>query len=262
MGRRGNVTMAVFGTTTLVSLLFLQSSAVTLTSPPQPVNDVVAAVSKNVEEFWKVLPDFVCNEKITSTTYTSGKVRAQKVVESIFISDRKTGSHREITSIDGKPAKKNAKLTGLPVNMSTGFGFIIQSTFTSNILQYHDYAFSPQRDADGKIAVQFETKKEQQKIKWDLDRKALVARDSGVAWIDPASMQVVRIERNFLNLPNRLSRMTLSSEYGPVTFGKNSFMLPQYLRTELTESDPAKTGTFLAEYTNCRKFGAEVQILP
>ena len=259
MARRRDIDMMVIGTTTLVSLLFLQANA----SPPaQPVNDVVAAVSKNVEEFWNLLPDFVCNERITSTTYTSGKVRDQKVVESIFTSERKTGSHREITSINGKAAKKNAKMPGLPVNMSTGFAFVIQATFTRKILQYHEYTLAPQRDKDGKIAVLFETKKDQQEIKWDLDGKALVARDVGTAWIDPVTMQVSRIERIFLNIPNRFSRMSISSEYHPVTIGKSSFWLPQYMRTELTERDPEKTGAFLAEYSNCRKFGSEVTILP
>jgi hypothetical protein len=255
----GDIIMTGFVTTALVSLLFLQSSTA---PPPRPVNEVVAAVSKNVEEFWNLLPDFVCNEKITSTTYTSGKVRDQKIVESIFTSGRTKGSQREITSINGKPAKKNAKMPGLPVNMSMGFGFVIQSTFTPKVLQFHDYTLAPQRDKDGRLAILFETKKDQQEIKWDLDGKALVARDAGTAWIDPATMQVARIERSFLNIPNSLSRMTLSSEYSPVTIGKNSFWLPQYLRTDLTERDPEKTGMFLAEYTNCRKFGAQVQILP
>src|SRR4051812_15189148 len=100
--------MSVIGTTTLVSLLFLQSD--TAIPPPLAVSEVVAAVSKNVEEFWKMLPDFVCDEKITSTTYSSGKVREQKIVESIFTSSRKNGSQREIKSINGKPAKKNAKM--------------------------------------------------------------------------------------------------------------------------------------------------------
>jgi hypothetical protein len=253
----GNILMTGIGTT-LVSLLFLQSNA----APPQPVNEVVAAVSKNVEEFWNLLPDFVCNEKITSATYTSGKIREQKVVESIFTSPRKAPSHREITSIDGKPAKKNAKMPGLPVNMTAGFGFIIQATFTSRMLQYHNYSLAPQRDRDGKMAVLFETKKDQQEIKWDHGGKAFVARDAGTAWIDPVSMQVAQIERSFLNIPNHFSHMTLSSEYRPVAIGKNSFWLPQYLRADLTERDPEKTGMFLAEYTNCRKFGAEVTILP
>ena len=170
--------------------------------------------------------------------------------------------NREIASIDGKPAKRNAKMPDLPVNMAAGFGFIIQSTFTSSILKYHDYTYGPSPDAGGNLVVRFETKKDQQQIKWDLDGKQLVARDSGTAWIDPASMQVTRIERRFLNIPNRLSMMMLSSEYGPVTIGRNSFWLPRYLRTDLTERDPLKTGIFLAEYSNCRKFGGEVTLQP
>ena len=256
--------MIVAGTTTLVSLLFfLQSNAPSgAVASPEAVNDVVARVSKNVEEFWKLLPDFVCNEKITSTTYSSGKIREQKIVESIFTSPRKAPSHREIKSIDGKPAKKNAKMPDLPIDMSAGFGFISQATFTSRLLQYHDYTLAPQRDRDGRMAILFETKKDQQEIKWDFGGKAIVARDAGTAWIDPASTQVARIERSFFNIPNHFSHMTLSSEYRPVTIGKNSFWLPQYLRADLTERDPSKTGIFLAEYSNCRKFGAEVQILP
>jgi hypothetical protein len=100
-----------FGTMALVSLLFLQTTA---TSPSQKVDEVVAAVSKNVDTFWNQLPDFICNEKITSTSFESGKIRDQKIVESIFTSSRKSGPQRQITSIDGKPAKKNAKMPDLP----------------------------------------------------------------------------------------------------------------------------------------------------
>jgi hypothetical protein len=101
-----------------------------------------------------------------------------------------------------------------------------------------------------------------QEIKWDLDGKERVARDAGTAWIDTATMQVTRIERSFLKLPNRFSRMMLSSEYGPATIGKNTYWLPPNLRTDLTERDPAKTGIFLAEYSNCRKFEVEVTLQP
>lgn len=251
--------MTVIGTTTLVSLLFLQTTA----SPPTPhVNDVVAAVSKNVADFWGVLPDFVCNEKITSTAYESGNVRVQKIVETIFTSNEKGGPQREVMTVNGKPAKKNAKMPGLPIESNIGFGFAIQATFTPGLLTAHDYVFGPTSAADGILAVQFETMKDQQKIKWDLGGKSLVARDAGTAWIDTASMQVARIERNFLNLPNGFSRIAVSSEYGPTAIGKNTFWLPKNVRMDTAERDPRKTGSYLAEYSNCRKFGAEVTILP
>jgi len=251
--------MTLVSSTTLVSLLFLQTTA----SPPlQAVNDVVTAVSSNVAEFWNLLPDFVCNEKITSTTYESGKVRDQKIVESIFTSSNKGSPQREVMAIDGKPAKNNAKMPGLPVELNMGFGFVIQATFTPSIVTAHNFAFGPKASSDGTLAVQFETKKDQQRIKWDLGGKSLVARDAGIAWIDTASMQVARIERNFLNLPNGLSRMSASSDYGPVTIGKNTFWLPRTLRIDTSERDPRKTGQYLAEYSNCRKYGAEVSFQP
>jgi hypothetical protein len=111
------------------------------------------------------------------------------------------------------------------------------------------------------LNLNFETKKDQQGIKWNLTGKNLVARDAGTASIDTTASQVTQIERNFFNLPNNLSRMTASSEYGPVSIGPNTYWLPKFVRVETVEHDTQKTGLYLAEYSNCRKFGAEVTIV-
>src|SRR5712671_1324070 len=86
-----------------LSLLFLQTTA---SPPPKPVNEVVDAVSRTAREYRDRLPDFLCTEKITSATYDSGKLREQRIVESIFTPSYKPGAQREIIAIDGKPAKK------------------------------------------------------------------------------------------------------------------------------------------------------------
>jgi hypothetical protein len=101
---------------TLLSVLVLQSSTAI------PSNDVVTAVSRNVQEFRDLLPDFVCTERITSAASEAGKVRSQKTVDSIF-SIQKWREHREVTAIDGKPAKKNGKLPRLPANITGVFGY-------------------------------------------------------------------------------------------------------------------------------------------
>src|SRR5262249_30655283 len=54
------------------------------TACAQSVNEVLAAVSKSVKEFQDTLPDFVCNERITSTELDEGVVVKEKVVESVF----------------------------------------------------------------------------------------------------------------------------------------------------------------------------------
>ena len=74
----------------------------------QPLPAILESVSKNVKETRDSLPDFLCSEKVTSTTFESGRQRDQKIVESIY-SIRQSREQREILTVDGKPAKKGAK---------------------------------------------------------------------------------------------------------------------------------------------------------
>jgi hypothetical protein len=64
-------------------------------APATPsLNEVLMRVSKNVQDFRDLLPDFVCSERITSTRYeANGQIAMQRVVDSTF-----TGLQKE----DGK----------------------------------------------------------------------------------------------------------------------------------------------------------------
>jgi hypothetical protein len=75
-------------------------------------------------------------------------------------------------------------------------------------------------------------------------------------------MQVVRIERNFLNLPSAASRLFATTDFGPVNIGGKQYWVPNTLRIESAERDPRKTALFVAEYSGCKKFGADVKVLP
>jgi hypothetical protein len=70
-------------------------------------------------------------------------------------------------------------------------------------------------------------------------------------------MQVVRLERDFLNVPGRFNRIVALITYGPTAIGEWRFWMPQSIRAEFTERDSKKTGIFAAEYSNCKKFIAE-----
>ncbi len=70
-------------TSLLLAALFL------FQAPTASLDHVLASVSKNVREFQDLLPDFVCNEKITSTAYESGKLKETRTVESIFTAIQK-----------------------------------------------------------------------------------------------------------------------------------------------------------------------------
>jgi hypothetical protein len=75
-------------------------------------------------------------------------------------------------------------------------------------------------------------------------------------------MQVVRLQRDFFSLPRNLSKLRNTVDHSPVTIGDREFWLPRTIRSDAAERNPKITKTFLAEYTGCRKFEAEVKIVP
>jgi hypothetical protein len=244
--------MQVWTTAILLSLMLQGASG----PPLRPLAEVLGGVSKNVKESQDSLPDFLCNEKVRSTNYRSGKMRDQKIVESIF-SIQQSSEHREILAIDGKAAKKGAKMPGLPVNIRGSLNYMINATFSPEMLRWYDFAQKPEEA--GRLIIQYETKPDQREMTWNISGDLKLARDTGKAWIDPVAMQVTRFERNLLNI-GRLSTWKITIEQSAFTISDKQFWLPKSFLTEITESDPRNTGTFLAEYTNCKKFTTEIMI--
>jgi len=222
----------------------------------RPLANILGSVSQNVKKGHDSLPDFLCNEKVTSTTIRSGKVHDQKTVESIY-SIQQSRENREVLTIDGKSAKRNAKMPGLPVNINGSFNFAVFVTLSPEWLQRHDFAQTPEET--GLIVLEYETKKAQKDLMWDINGTRKVAHDTGKAWIDSKAMQVARIERNLLNIGD-FTAWKITIEQAPFVIGDSEFWLPKSFLTEITEKDPRKTGTFLAEYSNCKKFTAEITI--
>jgi hypothetical protein len=250
----------------LVAALFL------LQAPTASLDQVLGSVSKNVREFQDLLPDFVCNEKITSAAYESGKLKETRTVESIFTATQKPSpgprgqlvftETRDITAIDGSPARKGARMPKLPLAMFGGFGALLSMTFSPENLKYQHYELDGILDGGARIVIHFSTEEGQRELRSFLDGEGLINRDEGTAWIDSTSMQVVRLQRDFFSLPRALRRLRNTVDYGPVVIGDRQFWLPLSMRTEATDRDPKKTKMFLAEYTNCKRFIAEIKIVP
>jgi hypothetical protein len=241
------------------------------TFPPHSADDVLAAVSKNVKEFQEHLPDFVCDERITSSTFESGAIRTMKTVESVFTVVQKPSpapdndqpaftETREITSIDGKQVRIGTAMPALPLARFGGFTELVSMTFSPENLRYHTYTLNRTLD-EGKLVMQFATKHDQQKLRTFLNGGSQAARDSGTAWIDATSYQVVRIERSFLTLPRDLSGLKDTVDYGPAAIGGREFWLPLIIRSDATDRGTRKTKVFLADYTNCKKFAADIRLV-
>lgn len=242
--------------------------------PPQSdrVPELVQAVSLNVKEFQDLLPDFVCRETITSATYRSGKVRKQTTVESIFTAVQKPSfgprlvraaftESREITAIDGKSVRKGTRMPRLPVQFTGGFSSVLIMTFSPENLPFHRYNLDGLTRDGGPQLVRFVTQDDQTAIKTMFDGEILSDRDSGKALIDTSARQVIRIEREFHNLPHRLSHLENAVDYGPASIGGREFWLPRTIRTEGAERDARNTEMYTAVYSDCKRFVADIRIV-
>jgi hypothetical protein len=148
----------------------------------------------------------------------------------------------------------------LPLAILGGFSDVLNMTFSPENLELHTYKLNETLD-EGRLVVKFATKDHQQKLRTFLNGDSLVAKDTGTAWIDATSYQVVRIERNSLTLPPNLSRLKNTVEYGWTAIGDREFWLPLIMRSDATDRDPKKTNVFLADYTNCHQFTADVRLV-
>src|SRR5262249_54439392 len=163
-----------------------------------------------VKEFQDHLVDFVCNEKITSTKFDSGRIVKEKVVESIFTGFQRTNEEnkvhfaftesREVVAIDGKPVRKGTAFPKLPYRFAGGFSSLLITTFAPDNLPVHDYTLADRYKSGDATAllVRFATKEDQRKLRGMFQGFELVAKDIGAAWIDQKSFEVLRLQRQSL----------------------------------------------------------------
>ena len=242
-------------------------------APAQSLNEVLSAVSRNVKEFQDLLPDFVCNERVTSTEFDSGRVLKERVVESIFTGVQQVNienrfraaftESREVLTIDGKPAK-GAAFPKVPYRFTGGFSSLVITTFAADNLQHHNYSIadSYKSGSSSALLVQFATKEGQQHLRVLFQGTRLFAKDVGAAWIDQTSFEVLRLQRQSLNLPPDFTRSVVTADYGLVTIGERQFRMPVRIRAEVTERNPRATVSYVAEYGECRKFTADIKLIP
>jgi hypothetical protein len=242
-------------------------------SPAQSLNELLDAVSRNVNQFQDMLPDFVCHEKVTSTQFDSGKVIQQKVVESTFTGIQGSteenrvhfafAEYREVLTINGKPVRKGTVFPKLPYRFAGGFSSLLITTFAPDNLLLHDYtlADSYKSESNTAVLVRFATKADQQKLRGVFQGTQLIAKDIGAAWIDQKSFQVLRLQRQSLNLPPALTRSIATADYGPMTIGETQFWMPKMIRAEVNERNSRLTVSYIAEYTDCQKFTTDIKIL-
>lgn len=235
----------------------------------QSLDEVLAKVSRNVQESAASIPDFVCNETVTSTASDAkGKINKRVTVESIFAAHHRTGpsgptfvESREVVTVNGKTSGIGTKAPKLPFQYGGGFSSILMMTFLPDNLGVHTYTLVGSERVDGgeALRVDFATKEDQRKLRLLSQRKTFVTRDKGTAWIDVNAMRVIRLERNHLDIPE-LNSLSVAVDYGEFSIGGAEFWLPKTVRAEATYTKNNNRGIYNADYIHCRKFGTSVEI--
>jgi hypothetical protein len=234
------------------------------------LDEILPRVQEHVREFEFSLPDFMCNERITSGKAIGSKINGQTIINSVFRGTqnkdelgRPFTESREIKTINGKPAPKDQPLK-VPFFFGGGFSSILDATFGEDNIPYHNYKVIGVEKVDGKAAlvIKFSTKDGQQKVHFEFLGNTFVSKDIGKAWIDQESMHVARLERRYLNLPPPYGVLAITVDYGPVAFNGKTFWMPRMVRVEETQinSRHPVSAQYIAEYSNYQKFGVSTKM--
>jgi hypothetical protein len=255
-----------------VALLHLTLLPFCMAQKIPTLDQILSRAQDNVREFEFLLPNFICNEKITSQALTGSKLMRRTIIDSDFKGTQEPGGQdkpftesREIRAIDGRSVGKSQQLTG-PFLFGGGFSSILDMTFAQKNIPYHNYKITGIEKIGGKslVVVEFATKADQKELNLEIEGRKLLDRDTGKAWIDPESMHVVRIECRYLNLPPPAQVLDVSVDYAKVLINGKTFWMPKTVRAEEVmtgprEKQPVK-GQYAAEYSNYRKFEVSVEI--
>lgn len=240
---------------------FLAFLATAISGQGQPaIDEILARVQTNTGQFVQSLPDFVCDERVTSKAVRRGK-QLEVVIESHFVGLQKRAGRnsytetREVVSINGEPAKKGQKTRG-PFLFGGGFSSILEITFSARSIPSHTYKIAADEIVRGKqvIVVEFATREDQKDLYFDSFGKTRLQHDVGKAWLDKDSLQVLRLERHYLNVGEGQSPLISMVEYSNVRIGDKTFWMPSTVTATQSDSKKTSQAEYRAVYTNYRKF--------
>lgn len=251
-------------------LWFSLPAAVSAQQIPK-LEQVLQRVQANIGEFERTLPDFICDETITSRELWGGKSKHETVIESTFMGkQRKVESgppfteSRQIRTVDGRPAAQGQQLTA-PFLYGGGFSSTLDEIFARENAQYFKYKAAGTELVEGRatVVVMFETRSGQKRLLYrDLFGQQSYLKGRGKAWVDLESMNIVRLELHYLDPPAPQGELAVAVDYAPVMINDKTFWMPRTVTAEQTIPNPKVPvgGKYVAEYSNYQQFNVSHKI--
>ncbi len=243
--------------------------------------EVVPRVQKNVAALRDLLPDFICDERVTRQDIEQGKTtREDHFISSFRVKRRMSpGSSttpmfietREVKSatVKGKPA--TVRNLVLPIGVTGGFCDDLFYFFEKEKGECFDFELAGSEKIRGRNALVLT-------IRVKSNAKPVVGKcpsfppeKTSKAWVDSESMQIVRLQlfpTGLLEFAGPLSRWTgkyvinQSIDYAEVLINGTPYWLPTAKRAEFVKLKGQRSNQYVVEYSNFHKFDVSAKVLP
>ena len=260
-------------------LVLLAAASHLFAQPPQPLtlDDVVAKLQANLDDYDKSIPSFVADEHMESTMRQFAMRGAsapnyETIAESVFRLKRDIDSEnhtetlnesREIKIIDGKPA--NGREIDAPEMVSGAFsgGLAMVSTDEQPCMRYALEPVKPRKP----VVVRFVSAPADQRP----EHCILTEDGSGRVLIDPVSTQILRMEVQIPHHvikpllpdgttgPTVVTRWRVEVDYKPVVLDGRTFWLPAKITSAM--SNDQTSWSFVATYRNYHKLEVRSRVV-
>ena len=252
----------------ILLLLYLSGAIQTVSAQQTPtptLDDILLRLQRNLDRYDKEVPDFFCAEHTTSSL-TYARKQQRTVTDSVFrITHAPSGSfteEHEVQAINGTDAK-GQNVNG-PVTLSGVFFSGLDAVSLSQ-KACMNYTLVPitAGHANDPYVIRFDAMPNARRQSECL----LKEEGSGRVFVDPATMQVTRME---LTSPHHrinageLGVWSISIDYAPVSLVGRTFWMPTTITSTATPTE-AYTPTvysFSARYSDYHKLGVTSRILP
>jgi hypothetical protein len=238
--------------------------AVAQQAHPSSLDEILLRLEGNLDHYDKEVPNFFCKEHVVSSL-TYGKKHQSTVTDSVFrvvrtSSGTLTESH-EIQAVNGTPAK--GERLGGPTTLSGVFtgGLDTVSLSQKACMSYKLQPIDPGH-SDEPYVIQFTTLPNTQRR----SECVLKGEGNGRVFVDPATMQVTRMELRAPNHPINSAEAGMwyiSINYAPILLVGQTFWLPSTLTSTATPNGFTPiVYSYSARYSDYHKFEVTSHIVP
>ena len=173
-------------------------------APGPAAVDIASRVQKNVEAFQDLMPDFICDERVTKQEFEQRKVtREDRFISSFRVTRGKSSNSstspilietREVISATVKGKRVTVRNYVLPIGVTGGFSDDLFYFFGKEKEKCFDFELAGSDKIRGRTALLLSIR-----VKDDVKRiegrcSSLSPGKTSKAWVDSESMQIMRLQ--------------------------------------------------------------------